>query len=79
MSGEIDDSVSLLELVMNKRSERINEAKEEVLKFGTDKGEVCILGSCVSANVDVSDLIKRVNWLCRRVKPWLKCSRLITR
>ena len=77
MSGEIDDGVRRVKSVMNKWEERNNDAKEEVLEFGTNEGgDVRVLGSWVSSNADVSNRIKRANGLWWKVKAWLKSSRL---
>ena len=77
MSGEIDEGVRAVKSVMNEWEERNNEAKEEVLEFGTNEGGgVRVLGSWVSASADVNNRIKRANGLWWRVKAWLKSSRL---
>ena len=65
---------------MNEWEERNNDAKEEVLMFGTEEGgRVRVLGSWVSAKVDVENRIKRANGLWWKVKSWLKGSRLTKR
>ena len=59
--------------VMNEWEERNNDAKEEVLEFGTNEGgNVRVLGSWVSASADVNNRIKRANGLWWKVKAWLK-------
>ena len=77
MSGEIDEGVRAVKSVMNKWEERNNDAKEEVLEFGTNEGgNVRVLVSWVSASADVNNRIKRANGLWWKVKAWLKSSRL---
>ena len=80
MSGELDEGVRVVKRVMNEWEERNNDAKEEVLMFGTEEGgRVRVLGSWVSAKVDVENRIKRANGLWWKVKSWLKGSRLTKR
>ena len=80
MSGELNEGVRLVKSVMNEWEERNNEAKEEVLEFGTEEGGgVRVLGSWVSASADVGNRIKRANGLWWRVRSWLKGSRLTKR
>ena len=80
MSGELDEGVRAMKSVMNEWEERNNEAKEEVLEFGTEEGGgVRVLGSWVSASADVKNRIKRANGLWWRVKSWLKGSRVTKR
>ena len=77
MSGEIDEGVNVIKSVMNEWEERNNDAKEEVLEFGTNEGaNVRVLGSWMNASTDVQNRIKRANGLWWRVKGWLKSSRL---
>ena len=77
MSGEIDEGVNVMKSVMNEWEERNNDAKEEVLEFGTNDGaNVRVLGSWTNASTDVQNRIKRANGLWWRVKGWLKSSRL---
>ena len=77
MSGEIDEGVRAIKSVMNDWEERNNDAKEEVLEFGTNEGgNVRVLGSWMNASADVNNRIKRANGLWWKVKGWLKSSRL---
>ena len=77
MSGEIDEGVRAIKSVMNDWEERNNDAKEEVLEFGTNEGgNVRVLGSWMNASTDVNNRIKRANGLWWKVKGWLKSSRL---
>ena len=80
MSGEINEGVRAVKSVMNEWEEQNNEAKEEVLEFGTEEGgSVRVLGSWVCASADVKNRIKRANGLWWKVKSWLKGSRLTKR
>lgn len=63
--------------VMNKWEERNNDDKEEELEFGTEEGgEIKILGSWVSSEVDVRNRIRRASGLWWRMIGWLKGSRM---
>ena len=80
MSDEIDVGVNVVKETMNKWEERNNDAKEEVLEFGTKEGdEIRVLGSWMGANEDVRNRIRRANGLWWRVKKWLKGSRMSKR
>ena len=80
MSGELNEGVRYVKSVMNEWEERNNDAKEEVLEFGTDEGgDIRVLGSWVSASADVRNRIKRANGLWWRVKAWLRGSKLSKR
>ena len=80
MSGELDEGVRVVKSVMDEWKERNNDAKEEVLEFGTEEGGgVRVLGSWVSARADVNNRIRRANGLWWRVESWLKESRLTKR
>ena len=80
MSDEIERGTNGMKSVMGNWEESINEDKEEVLGFGTrEGGEVRVLGSWMSAEVDVKNRIKRANGLWWRVRGWLKGSKLSKR
>jgi hypothetical protein len=69
VKSEIDSGVRAVKEVMNQWEERNNEEKEEVLEFGTEEGgEIRVLGSWVSSEVDVNNRIKRAGNLWWRVK-----------
>ena len=60
VKSEIENGVRVVKEVMNQWEERNNEEKEEVLEFGTEEGgEIRVLGSWVSSEVDVNNSIKR--------------------
>jgi len=80
VKGEMDEGVNAMKRVMGKWEERCNDAKEEVLEFGTDEGaNVRVLGSWVNAEKDVSSRIRRANGVWWRVKGMLKGSKLTKR
>ena len=75
--GELDEGVRVIKREMNKWEERNNDAKEEVLEFGTKEGEeIRVLGSWVGAEVDGRNRTRRAGGLWARVKGWLKGSRM---
>ena len=80
MSGEIERGSNGMKEVMGYWEESINEDKEEELCFGTSEGGgVRVLGSWMSAEVDVKNRIKRANGLWWKVRGWLVGSKLSKR
>ena len=80
MEDEMNEGVRAVKVIMNKWEESNNDAKEEVLEFGTQEGDdVRVLGSWMRADADVNNRIRRANGLWWKVKEWLKGSRLSKR